>query len=135
MNVVLIVGGRLSNLESVFSALTLLVGWQKGYPACKVSGEVLAWLSVWYEVQRFAYGAADATATTCFIKIQNSLPLWCQMAQVFLEKRTLNGCSIVIRKYNWVKFPTNQHKLSQEVINYSSPSHTPNPQSHYNSPI
>jgi len=35
-----------------FSALTLLVGWQKGHPACKkLSGGVLAWLSVWSEVQ------------------------------------------------------------------------------------
>jgi len=35
-----------------FSALTLLVGWQEGYPACKKqSGGVLAWLSVWSEVQ------------------------------------------------------------------------------------
>ena len=26
----------------------LLVGWQEGHPACKkLSGEVLAWLSVW----------------------------------------------------------------------------------------
>jgi len=31
-----------------FSALTLLVGWQEGHPACKkLSGGVLAWLSVW----------------------------------------------------------------------------------------
>jgi len=30
-----------------FSALTLLVGWQEGHPACKkLSGGVLAWLSV-----------------------------------------------------------------------------------------
>jgi len=35
-----------------FSALTLLVGWQEGHPACKkLSGEVLAWFSVWSEVQ------------------------------------------------------------------------------------
>ena len=35
-----------------FSALTLLVGWQEGNPACKkLSGGVLAWLSVWSEVQ------------------------------------------------------------------------------------
>jgi len=35
-----------------FSALTLLVGWQEGHPACKkLSGGVLAWLSVWNEVQ------------------------------------------------------------------------------------
>jgi len=32
----------------IFSALTLLVGWQEGHPACKkLSGGVLAWLSVW----------------------------------------------------------------------------------------
>jgi len=37
---------------STFSALTLLVGRQEGHPACKkLSGEVLAWLSVWSEVQ------------------------------------------------------------------------------------
>ena len=35
-----------------FSALTLLVGWQEGHPACKKqSGGVLAWLSVWGGVQ------------------------------------------------------------------------------------
>jgi len=35
-----------------FSALMLLVGRQEGHPACKkLSGEVLAWLSVWNEVQ------------------------------------------------------------------------------------
>jgi len=35
-----------------FCALTLLVGQQEGHPACKkLSGVVLAWLSVWSEVQ------------------------------------------------------------------------------------
>jgi len=35
-----------------FSALTLLVGQQEGHLACKkLSGGVLAWLSVWSEVQ------------------------------------------------------------------------------------
>jgi len=35
-----------------FSALTLLVGRQEGHLACKkLSGGVLAWLSVWSEVQ------------------------------------------------------------------------------------
>jgi len=35
-----------------FSALTLLVGQQEGHPPCKkLSGGVLAWLSVWSEVQ------------------------------------------------------------------------------------
>ena len=36
----------------VVSALTLLVGQQEGHPACrKLSGGVLAWLSVWSKVQ------------------------------------------------------------------------------------
>jgi len=35
-----------------FSALRLLVGRQEEHPACKkLSGEVLAWLPVWNEVQ------------------------------------------------------------------------------------
>jgi len=37
---------------TAFSALTLLVGRQAGHPASKkLSGGVLAWLSVWSEVQ------------------------------------------------------------------------------------
>jgi len=31
-----------------YSAMTLLVGWQEGHPACKkLSGGMLAWLCVW----------------------------------------------------------------------------------------
>ena len=40
------------HLQYPFSALTLLVGRQEGHPACKkLSGGVLAWLSVWSAVQ------------------------------------------------------------------------------------
>ena len=39
-------------VQTAFSALTLLVGRQEGHLACKKqSGGVLAWLSVWSEVQ------------------------------------------------------------------------------------
>ena len=39
-------------LDAAFSALTLLVGRQEGHPVCKkLSGGVLAWLSVWSEMQ------------------------------------------------------------------------------------
>jgi len=34
---------------------------------------------------------------SCFIKIQNGLPFWCQFTQVILEKRPLNGCSVVVK--------------------------------------
>ena len=38
-----------------------------GHPACKkLSGEVLAWLSVWSEVQ-ICICPADATATHCLL--------------------------------------------------------------------
>jgi len=50
-------------LLGAFSALTLLVGRQEGHPACrKLSGEVLAWLSVAVRC-RLTYHPADATAT------------------------------------------------------------------------
>ena len=44
--------GQLRLTAFAFSALTLLVGRQEGHPACKkLSGGVLAWLSVWGEMQ------------------------------------------------------------------------------------
>ena len=56
-----------SGRPTAFSALTLLVGRQEGHPACKkLSGGVLAWLSVWSEVQT-CICPADATATHCLL--------------------------------------------------------------------
>jgi len=47
-----VIGQDQGGQPSAFSALTLLVGRQEGHPACKkLSGGVLAWLSVWSEVQ------------------------------------------------------------------------------------
>jgi len=46
------VSSRIIQPLIAFSALTLLVGQQEGHPVCnKLSSEVLAWLSVWNEVQ------------------------------------------------------------------------------------
>jgi len=51
--------------KSAFSALMLLVGQQERHLACKkLSGGVLAWLSVWGEVQIWP---TDATATHCLL--------------------------------------------------------------------
>ena len=59
---------------SAFSALTLLVGRQEGHLACKkLSGEVLAWLSVWRGVQT-CICPANATATHCLLLQYN--PDW-----------------------------------------------------------
>ena len=58
---------KLQAKVDAFSALTLLVGRQEGHPACeKLSGEVLAWLSVWSEVQT-CICPADVTATHCLL--------------------------------------------------------------------
>jgi len=47
--------------------LTLLVGRQEGHPACKkTEWWVLAWLSVWSEVQT-CIGPADTTPTHCLL--------------------------------------------------------------------
>ena len=54
------------------SALTLLVGWQEGHPACKkLSGEVLAWLSVWSELMTcICTSWFHFHAVSCFSKVQ-----------------------------------------------------------------
>ena len=55
-----------------FSALMLLVGRQEGHPACKklLSGGVLAWLSVWSEMQTVAQLMPLPLTVSCFSKIQ-----------------------------------------------------------------
>jgi len=58
-----------------FCALTLLVGRQEGHPTCKkLSGGVLAWLSVWIEVQTCIMHMAQLMplplTVSCFSKIQ-----------------------------------------------------------------
>jgi len=42
----------------------------------------------------FAYGPADATVSISII--QHGLPCWYRLMQVVLEKRPLNGCSVVV---------------------------------------
>jgi len=61
------------NSSCAFSALTLLVGRQEGHPACKkLSGGVLAWLSVWSEVQTCIWPRLMPLPLTvsCFSKIE-----------------------------------------------------------------
>ena len=56
----------------------------------KLSGEVLAWLSVWSEVQmicRWFSWCHCYPIISCSSKIQNGLPFWCRLTQVVLEKR------------------------------------------------
>ena len=78
------------------SALTLLVGRQEGHPACKKqSGGVLAWLSVWSEVQTCIWSSwcHSHSLSLAPVKSRLVLPIWYQLTQVVLEKRPLNDCS------------------------------------------
>jgi len=61
------------SLINPFSALTLLVGRQEGHPACKKrSGGLLAWLSIWSEVQTCIWPSwfHCHSLVSCYSKIQ-----------------------------------------------------------------
>jgi len=72
------------------SALSLLVGRQEGHPACKkLSGEVLAWLSVWSNVQMICIWSSWCHChhiISYSSKIQNALPFWCQLPRLSWKK-------------------------------------------------
>ena len=86
---------------SAFSALTLLVGWQEGHPACK-NWAVGCWRGYLSGTRcRLAYGPADATATHCLASVKSRLvlPFWYRLTQVVLDKGPLNGC---VCELGWV---------------------------------
>jgi len=88
----------------------LLVGWQKGHPACKkLSGGVLAWLSVWARC-RFAYGPANATATQSRLV----LPFWYRLTWVVPDKGLLNGCCCFVVYIYILLFVMVMEALSRE---------------------
>ena len=81
-----------------FSALTLLAGRQEGHPACKkLSGGVLAWLSVWSEVQTCIWPSCCHCHSLSLASVRSRLvlPFWYRLTQVVLDKGPLNGCVCV----------------------------------------
>ena len=89
---------RLLNVRFAFSALTLLVGRQEGHPACKkLSGGVLAWLSVWSELQTCIRPSRCHchSLSLASVKSRLVLPFWYRLTRVVLEKGPLNGCVCV----------------------------------------
>ena len=82
-------------MQNSFSALTLLVGRQEGHPACKkLSGGMLAWLSVWSAVQTCTWPSwcHCHSLPLAPVKSRLVLPLWYQHTRVVPDKRPLNGC-------------------------------------------
>ena len=85
-----------------FSALALLVGRQEGHPACKkLSGGVLAWLSVWSAVQTCIWPSwcHRHSLSLASVKSRLVLPFWYRLIQVVLDKGPLNRCVCVITEY------------------------------------
>ena len=81
-----------------YSALTLLVGRQEGHPACKkLSGGVLAWSSVWSEMQTWIWPSwcHCHSLSLASVKSRLVLPCWYQLTHVVLDKGPLNGCVCV----------------------------------------
>ena len=89
--------------DSAFSALMLLVGRQGGHPACKkLSSGVLAWLSVWSEVQTCIW-PSRCHCHSLSLASQKSrlvLPFWYWLTRVVPEKGPLNGCVCVCYYYD-----------------------------------
>jgi len=80
---------------SAFSALTLLVGWQEGLPACKkLSSGMLAWLFVWSEVQTCIWPSWCHCHSLSLASVKSSLvlPFWYRLTRVVPDKGLLNGC-------------------------------------------
>ena len=92
------------------SALTLLFGWQEGHPACKkLSGGVLAWLSVWSEMQTCMWPSWCHCHSLSLASVESTLvlPFWYRLTRVVPEKGPLNGCVCVksrLQQRNWMVY-------------------------------
>ena len=77
---------------------TLFVERQEGHPACKkLSGEVLAWLSVWSKVQTWIWPSwcHCHSLSLASVKSRLVLPFWYRLTRVAPDKGPLNTCVCV----------------------------------------
>jgi len=75
----------------------LLVGWQEGHPACKkLSGGVLAWLSVYSVVQTCIWPSwcHCHSLSLSSVKSRLVLPFWYQLTWVVPEKGRYTGVCV-----------------------------------------
>ena len=110
---------RLIETMVAFSALMLLVGWQEGHPACKnLSGGVLAWLSIWSEVQTCICPSwcHCHSLSLASVKSRLILPFWYWLTRVVLDKGPLNGCVCVCDWNNARKVQYLNFMLQNSVI-------------------
>ena len=67
----------------------LLVGRQEGHPACKMSEEVLAWLSIWSEVLTCIWPSwcHCHSLSLASVKSRLVLPFWYRLTRVVPDKQ------------------------------------------------
>jgi len=85
-----------------FVALTLLVGRQEEHPACrKLSGGVLASLSVWCEVQTCIWPSGFHCHSLSFASVKSRLvlPFWYRLSRVVVDRGPLNGLCVLYAKH------------------------------------
>jgi len=102
------------------SALTLLVGRQEGHPAYKnLSGGVLAWLSVWSEVQTCIWPSwcHCCSLSLASIKSRLVLPFWYRLTLVVPDKGLLNGCVCI--NHNQILYSMTFRSLSEIFVRRS----------------
>jgi len=83
---------------TAFSALTLLVGWQEGHPACKKTEWWGAGVVVCLEQGADLHVAQLMPlplTVSCFSKIQIVFPFWYRLTWVIPKKGPLNVCVCV----------------------------------------
>ena len=88
----------LTGEQLAFSALTLLVGQQEGHLACKkLSGGVLAWLSVWCKVQTCIWPSGFHCHSLSLASVKSRLVFTFLVPAHpgVLDKGPLNGCVCV----------------------------------------
>ena len=113
---------------TAFSALMLLVGQQEGHPACKkLSGGVLAWLSVWSKVQTCIWPSwcHCHSLSVASVKSRLFLPFWWyRLTRVVPERGPLNVCVRVSGPVPEETFAHSQHPSWSSEILYRPPPFT-----------
>ena len=103
-----------------FSALTLLVGRQEGHPACKkLSSEVLAWLSVWSEVQTCIWSSRMPLPLTvsCFTKIQIGFTFLVLAHPGSPGQRAIKRVCVTIVRYLYTNGRSNSEPCHASIYN------------------
>jgi len=88
-------------VKNVWLPCFLLLNTQAWHYECMymINDEMLVWLSASSEVQSVCIWfihPSQKPVISCLFYIQTGFPFWYRLTQVVLEKRLLNGCSVVV---------------------------------------